>query len=97
MRVIELRRKPDNGKSLKAFADVELGNGIIVREFRIICEPNRRPWVACPQLSWKDPESGEIKYKTVVTFPNQLKGELDLAILNAWNREKENASGKQYK
>lgn len=94
MRVIELRRKPENGKTLKGFVDVELDNGIVVREFRVIQEPNKRPWIACPQLSWKDRVSGEVKYKTVVTFPNQLKGDIDLLILNAWNREKEKESGK---
>lgn len=89
MRLIELRCRPGNGKPLKAFADVELDNGMVIREFRIIQEPNQRPQIASPQLSWKDPLSSQIKYKTIVTFPNQLKGEIDLLILNAWNREKE--------
>ncbi len=89
MRVLELRRKPENGKPLKAFADVEIQSGIVIREFRIIQESNKRPWVACPQLSWKDPDSGQIKYKTIVTFPDRLKGEIDMLILNAWMRERE--------
>ena len=89
MRILEIRRKSENGKALKGFVDLELDNGIIIREFRIIQEANRRPWVACPQLSWKDPDSGQVKYKTVVTFPDQLKGEIDLFILSAWNRERE--------
>jgi hypothetical protein len=92
MKLIELRNRPENGKPLKGFADLELDNGVIVREFRILQDPNKRPWVACPQISWKDPQSGEIKYKTVITFPDQLKGELDLLILTAWNREKEKKS-----
>ena len=97
MRILEIRKKLENGKSLKGFVDVELDNGIIIREFRVIQEPNRRPWVAYPQLSWKDPGSGQIKYKTVVTFPDQLKGEVDLFILSAWNREKEKENGHQRK
>ncbi len=89
MRVVELRLKPSNGKALKGFADVELNNGIVVKEFRIIQEPNKRPFIACPQLSWKDPSSGQIRYTTIITFPSQLKGEIDLLILNAWDRMKE--------
>lgn len=89
MRVLEIRKKVENGKPLRAFADIELDNGIVVRELRIIQEANKRPWVACPQLSWKDPESGQIKYKTVITFPDQLKGEIDLLILTAWKWERE--------
>jgi DNA-binding cell septation regulator SpoVG len=92
LRLLEIRKKPENGKSLKAFADIELDNGIIIREFRIIQEPNKRPWVACPQLSWRDPDSGQIRYTTIITFPNQIKGDVDLLILSAWNREKENPS-----
>ena len=92
MRVLEIRKKSENGKSLKAFADLELDSGIVIREFRVIQEPNKRPWVACPQLSWKDPESGQIKYKTVVTFPDRLKGEIDLLILSTWTREREKSS-----
>jgi DNA-binding cell septation regulator SpoVG len=89
MKIIELRMKPNNGKPLKAFCDIELDNGIVVKEFRIIQEQNKRPFIACPQLSWKDPSSGQIRYTTIITFPSQLKGEIDLLILNAWNRAKE--------
>ncbi len=92
MRVLDLRKKSENGKALKAFADIELESGIVIREFRIIQEQGKRPWIACPQISWKDPDSGQIKYKTVITFPDQIKGEIDLLILNAWGREKENSS-----
>jgi DNA-binding cell septation regulator SpoVG len=90
MKILELRKKSENGKPLKGFADIEMDNGIIVRELRIIQDPNKRPWVACPQLSWKDPENGEIRYRTIITFPDQIKGEIDLLILSAWTREKEN-------
>ena len=90
MRIIEIRKKSENGKPVKAFVDIELDGGIIVRELRIIQEPNKRPWVVCPQLSWKDPSTNQIKYKTIITFPDRLKGELDIFILTAWMREREN-------
>ena len=89
MKLLEIRRRQNGDKNLKGFADVELDNGIIVREFRIIQEPNKRPWIVCPQLSWKDPESGQIRYKTIITFPDRQKGEIDVLILSAWMRERE--------
>jgi len=95
VRVLELRKKSENGKALKAFADIELENGIVVRELRIIQDQGKRPWVACPQISWKDPQDNQVKYKTIITFPSQLKGEIDLLILNAWVREKENPSAER--
>lgn len=94
MRVVDLRVKPSNGKSsLRAFADVQLNDGTIVREFRVIQEPNKRPFIACPQLSWRDPESGQIRYTTIITFSSQIKGEIDSAILSAWYGAKENKVG----
>ena len=93
--MLELRKKAENGKALKGFADIELDGGTIVRELRIIQEQGKRPWIACPQISWKDPDSGQIKYKTIITFPDQIKGEIDLLILNAWGREKENPSAER--
>lgn len=93
MRILSLKILPENGKPLKAFADVELSNGMIIREFRVIQDPGKRAWIACPQISWRDSESGEIKYRTVITLPDQIKGEIDLLILNAWIREREKSGG----
>ena len=43
MRILEIRKKLENGKALKGFVDLELDNGTVIREFRVIQEPNRRP------------------------------------------------------
>jgi DNA-binding cell septation regulator SpoVG len=95
MRLLEIRKVKNNGhpRPLLAFADVELENGIIVRDLRVIQEAGKRVWIACPQSSWKDPEAGQIKYRTIITFPDAMKGEIDLLVLNAWAREKEKSSG----
>ena len=93
MRVIDLRLKPPNGKSLRGFADVELDDGMVIREFRIIQEPGKHPVVACPQASWKDPKDGQIKYTAIVTLPQPLKVEVDMLILGAWLKEKEKRNG----
>jgi len=87
--ILEIRLQ-NNGKALKAFVDLCL-DGITVRDFRVIQEHKRRLWVACPQISWRGKE-GKIKYKTIITFPDDLKGLIDLAVLNAYQREMEKES-----
>jgi DNA-binding cell septation regulator SpoVG len=88
--ILEIRLQNGN-KPLKAFVDIQIKNTII-RDFRIIQEDGKRPWVATPQVSWKD-KTGQIKYKTIITFPDDLKGQIDLAILNSYAREMEGKHG----
>jgi len=87
IKILEIRPVPGN-RPLKAFADLQIGNWI-VREWRIIKENGKRPWVAPPQISWKDPISGEIKYKTIITLPDEVKGEIDRIVLNRFIEEME--------
>ena len=63
MKILELRMLPENERPVKAFADIELEDGTVIREFRVIQEPKRLPMVGNPQISWKDPQDGRIKYK----------------------------------
>lgn len=92
LEVLDIRLMPP-GRPLKGFADIKL-DGIVVREFRIIKENGRRLWVASPQISWKDP-NGQIKYKTVITLPDELKGQIDLVILKRFTEEMEKNDAKQ--
>lgn len=88
MKVLELRLT--NGeKPTKAFADLELENGLIIKDVKVIQQPGQRAWVALPQMSWKDPSDGQIKYRVLVTAPPPLKGEIDVCVLSAWSREKQ--------
>jgi DNA-binding cell septation regulator SpoVG len=91
LKSLEIRPLSNNDLShpLKTFADVELDNGIVVKDLRVIQESCRRLWIAPPQIPWKDPESGQIRYRAIITFPDAMKGEIDLLVLNAWAREKE--------
>ena len=77
---------------LKGFADIEV-NGITVRDIRIIKDVGKREHIANPQASWKDKVSRSIKYKTLITFPDEMKGELDRLVLNAYHRELEQRDG----
>ena len=92
MRLLELRLLPDSDRPVKAFADIELADGTVIREFRVIQEPKRLPTVGNPQISWKDPQDGRIKYKVIITLPKPTKNEVDLLILGKWLGAKENRS-----
>lgn len=84
--VLELRLVHGN-RSLKAFADVQVGDWII-REWRVVKENGKRPMIAPPQTSWKGPD-GQIQYKTIITLPDELKGQIDFAILKLFTAELE--------
>ena len=86
LRVIE------SGKSLKAFADVRIGN-ILIRDFRIVKEDGKRPHVKAPFSTYKD-QKGQIKFRPIIDLPDEVRGEVDLAILNAYRREKEKDNGR---
>ena len=90
MRLLELRLMTESDRPVKAFADVELDDGTVVREFRVIQEPKRLPTVGNPQISWKDPTDGRIKYKVIITLPKPTKSEVDLLILGKWLGTREN-------
>ena len=85
--VLEIRLL-NGDKPLKAFADIKLEDSIVIREFRVIKENGKRFQVASPQLSWKASD-GSIKYKTIVTLPDDVKGSIDLAILKRFIEEME--------
>ena len=76
--VIEVRLL-NNGKPLKAFADIRLDD-LTVRDFRVIKQPKCRAYVAAPQISWRN-GNGRINYKTIITMPDELRWKLESAIL----------------
>jgi hypothetical protein len=93
IRVIEIRPLSD-GRPLKAFADVQVG-GWIIHDFRIIKQNGQKAFVSPPQVSWKDPITGEIKYKGILTIPPEQKQRIDTEILHAYQGEMEHTHGKQ--
>ena len=91
IKVIELRLLPWD-KPLRAFVDIQVGAWII-RDWRIVKRNGSRAAVLPPQVSWKDPETGEIKFKGVLTIPSEEKQMIDAAILSAYSRELEKNDG----
>ncbi len=94
MKILEMRLLPESDRPVKAFADIELDDGTVVREFRIVKEANKRPSVACPQVSWRDPKDGRIKYTVIVTLPQPVKVRAEMLVLGAWLKEEENRRAK---
>lgn len=93
IRVLEIRLIQSN-RSIRAFADIQAGDWI-VRDFRVIKQNGGRAFVSPPQVSWKDPSTGEIKYKGVLTIPSEQKQRIDVAVLFAYEKEMEKIDGKQ--
>jgi DNA-binding cell septation regulator SpoVG len=85
--VLKIRLLP-SGRSLRAFVDIRFDTWVIY-DFRIIKYDDQKAFVSPPQVSWKDPETGQIKYKGVLTIPSEQKQRIDVAILSAYQKEVE--------
>ncbi len=92
IKVIQIRHLSD-GKPLKGFADLQI-NDWIVRDFRIVGHNGQRLSVLPPQTSWKDPETGEIRFKGILTIPPDQKQMIDTMILHAYQVEMEKRNGR---
>jgi DNA-binding cell septation regulator SpoVG len=88
VKVIEIRLLFD-ARPLKAFADVQIGDWIIY-EWRIVKKDNQRAWVSVPQASWRNTE-GKVRYRALLSIPDELKQRIEVAILSAWEKENKNA------
>ena len=86
IRVVEIRPLSD-GRPLKAFVDIQLGN-VVIRDFRVMKENGKRLYVKVPFSTYKD-QTGHLKFRPIVVLPDEVRGEIDLAILNAYQREME--------
>jgi hypothetical protein len=91
MLVVGIRTLSD-GKPLKAFADIQVGNWIIY-DFRIVQRSGRRASVLPPQVSWRDTQTGQIKNKGILTIPPEQKQRIDVMIFSAYQKEMEKNHG----
>jgi len=89
--VIEIRFL-DGDRPLKAFVDIQVGDWII-HDLRIVKQNCQRASVLPPQVSWKDPATGAIRFRGVFTIPSEQKQLIDVAILSAYQKEKEKKDG----
>jgi len=92
IRVVEIRLFTD-GRSLKAFVDIQLGS-VVLRDFRVMKENGKRLYVKVPFSTYKD-QTGQLRFRPIVVLPDEVRGEIDLAILNAYQGEMEKIDAKQ--
>jgi DNA-binding cell septation regulator SpoVG len=81
----------ESGKGTKAFIDVKLGE-ITIRDFRVVKEDGKRLYVKVPFSTYKD-QTGQLKFRPIIVLPDEVRGEIDLAVLNAYHRETERSNG----
>ncbi len=84
VKVIKIRLLND-GRPLRAFVDVQVGDWII-HEWRIIKKDRQRAWVSVPMASWKDFDH-KVRYRALLSIPDELKQRIEVAILSAWEKE----------
>ena len=89
VRVIEIRPLSD-GRPLRAFVDIQVGDWIIY-EWRIIKKDGQRAWVSVPMASWKDLDH-KVRYRALLSIPDELKQRIEVAILSAWEKEMNHGS-----
>ena len=86
VKVMQIRPLSD-GRPLKAFADVQLGD-VVIRDFRVMKENGIRLYVKAPFSTYKD-QTGQLRFRPIIVLPDEVRGEIDLAILNAYQGEME--------
>ena len=90
--ILEFRPCQGN-KPLRAFVDIKV-NDWIIRDFRVLKQNGQKAFVSGPQVSWKDPDTGEIRFKGILTIPPEQKQRIEVEILSAYQREMEKSNGR---
>lgn len=89
--VIEQIRLVDQTKTqtcVKAFVDIRLPNGMLIRDCRII-EKEDKSWMNLPMSYWTDQVTGEVRYKRLIKMPLEMRESVEISIMDSWHRMKE--------
>jgi len=86
--VLEVKPLSADGRPLRGFASVKVGDWII-HDWRIVQKPGERVWVSVPQVSWKD-RTGTVRYRALLSISGELRQQIEVAILSAWKKEMHN-------
>jgi DNA-binding cell septation regulator SpoVG len=71
------------GGNLKAFVDIQLGQSLIIKGFRIVQQPGQKAWVAAPQREYTGAD-GKPRYAPIVELSGALKRAVEQVIVQAW-------------
>lgn len=89
--VVSLRLVDPQPSGLRGFADIKL-DAILIKDFRIV-QRNGKPFIEGPYAPRK--KNGQMFFNLIVIFPEDLKVQVDTAILAAYFGEKEQTNGNQ--
>src|SRR5215831_2398639 len=82
---VEEIRKLERG-SLRGFATVSVG-GIRISHIKIVHQEGKEPFIAMPQRSYQT-NNGERIYSNIVDLPDELKRDIEKAVLWFWNQQR---------
>ena len=83
---VEEIRKLERG-SLRGLATVNVGGFILISHIRIIQPEGKEAFIQMPQRSYQTNHGGR-RYDNVIDLPDDLRREVEKAILWFWNQER---------
>lgn len=86
--VVNLKLINGSSRSLKAIADVRVGDWFIYN-WKIVQQNCHRAQVEIPQVSWRD-SSGQLRFRKLLSIPGELRQRIEIVILSTWEKEKQN-------
>lgn len=90
--VVSLRLIEPKESGLRGFADIRL-DAVTIRDFRIF-QRNGKPYIQAPYTTLKKDEV--LQFHPIIDLPEELRAQVDTAILVAYFREKERNNGTRY-
>ena len=88
--VVDVRLVDPKESGLRGFADVKLDDTILIRDYRIV-QRNGKLFVEGPHTTYR--KDGKLIFNDIVSFPDELRVQINTAILTAYFREKEKSNG----
>ncbi len=77
----------NNGKSIKAFADISLDTGlgeISISGIKIIQKDDNKPFIIFPSISFKDDKTGDFKNRKILSFSKRLEKMISNSVLKEY-------------
>lgn len=88
MIVKELRKTKGEGPT-KAFADIELNDGIVLKGFSLM-ETRGELWLGVPQEKYQD-RDGNTKYQKKAYIPEKILNEMKHLVIEAFEGKQESS------
>ncbi len=82
--IVERLRHVNACAPLKAYADIRLSDGILIKDCRIIQQDGQQAWLSMPRISWTPEGENKPHYKPLVILPKDLQKAAQIAALNAF-------------